>query len=179
MQHTRKGKRTQRKRKIAISCWLGKRKRKAKYQVQDQERTTRERLYLRRGKRHEGQWLELVDISLPDTWQTDSSPWDWYAENEWEEAAANYQDWETSQDWQSSASWLAVGSLRSGSSDSRDNLLSRTRGPSRRVSGQDDDYSQLFVEDVTSHYFLITRIRSVIDLAQNPTYVILDLVCTQ
>ena len=101
----------------------------------------------------ESQWLEPTDISPHDTWQTDSSPWDWYADNDWEESEANYQDWETSQDWQSSASWFAAGSLRSDSSDSRANLLSRVCGLSRRVSGQDDDYSQLFVEDVTIHSF--------------------------
>ena len=47
------------------------------------------------------------------------------------------------------------------------------------MSGQDEDYSQLFVEDVTGHSFLSTRAGSVIDLAQNPTYVILDLGCTK
>ena len=51
-------------------------------------------------------------------------------------------------------------------------------GLSRRVSGQDDDYSQLFVEDVTMQYVLSTRTGSVIDLAQDPTYVILGLGCT-
>ena len=48
-----------------------------------------------------------------------------------------------------------------------------------RVSGQYDDYPQLFVEDVTGHSYLITKTGSVIDLAQNPTYVILDLRCTK
>ena len=29
---------------------------------------------------------------LHDTWQTDSPTWDWYSENDWEEADANYQE---------------------------------------------------------------------------------------
>ena len=48
-----------------------------------------------------------------------------------------------------------------------------------RASGQDDDYSQLFVADVTGHSCLRTKTGCVIDLAQNPTYVILDLGCTK
>ncbi len=40
------------------------------------------------------QWLEPDDTStLYDTWQTDSSAWDWYPENDWEDAEANYQNW--------------------------------------------------------------------------------------
>ena len=35
--------------------------------------------------------------------------------------------------------------------DSREDLLSRVSGLLCRASGQDDDYSQLFVEDVTGH----------------------------
>ena len=99
--------------------------------------------------------------------------------NDWEEAEANYQDWETSQDWQSSTSWFATGSFRSNSNDSRDSLLSRVRGLPCRVSGQYDDYSQLFVEDVTGHSYLSTKIGGVIDLVQNPTYVMLCLGCTK
>ena len=57
--------------------------------------------------------------------------------------------------------------------------MSRVRGPSCRVSGQHDDYSQLFVEDVTGHAYLSTKTGSVIDLAQDQTYVILDLGCTK
>ena len=46
------------------------------------------------------QWLESSETSvLHDTWQTDSPSWDWYLENDWEEADAKYQDWETSQDF--------------------------------------------------------------------------------
>ena len=48
-----------------------------------------------------------------------------------------------------------------------------------RVRGQDDDLSQYFVEDVTGHSFLSTKTDNVIDLAQNPTYVILDIGCTK
>ena len=55
------------------------------------------------------QWLEPGDTStLHDSWQTDSSIWDWYPENDWEDAEANYQDWATSQDWQSSTSWFVT-----------------------------------------------------------------------
>ena len=49
---------------------------------------------------NEGQWLESGDISPYDTWQADSSSWDWTPEADWEEAEGYYQDWETSQDWQ-------------------------------------------------------------------------------
>ena len=48
-----------------------------------------------------------------------------------------------------------------------------------RASGRDDDYSQLFVEDVAGHSCLSTKTGCVIDLAQNPTYVILDIGCTK
>ena len=61
----------------------------------------------------------------------------------------------------------------------REDLLSRVSGLLCRASGQDDDYAQLFVEDVTGHYFLSTKTVSVVDLAQNPTYVICDLLCTK
>ena len=62
------------------------------------------------------QWLEPTDTSvLHDTWQTDSPIWDWYSENDWEEADANYQDWETSQEWQHSTSWFAKELSRSSS----------------------------------------------------------------
>ena len=47
-----------------------------------------------------------------------------------------------------------------------------------RASGPDDDYSQLCVEDGTG-IFLSTKIGSVVDLAQNRSYVILDLGCTK
>ena len=46
-----------------------------------------------------------------------------------------------------------------------------------RAQGHDD--SQLFVDDATGHSMLITKTGSVIDLAQNPTYVILDLGCAK
>ena len=48
-----------------------------------------------------------------------------------------------------------------------------------RVSGQEDDIAQFFVEDVTGHSYLSTKTDNVMDLAQNPTYVILDLGCTK
>ena len=41
------------------------------------------------------------------------------------------------------------------------------------------DLSQFFVEDVTGHAFLSTKTDNVIDLTQNPTYVIPDLRCTK
>ena len=104
------------------------------------------------------QWLEPVDTStLHDTWQTDSSIWDWYPENDWEDAEANYQDWETSQDWQSSTSWFATGSFRSSSNESRDIVSDRVHGLPCRVSGQESDFSQFFVEDVTGHSYLSTK----------------------
>ena len=97
---------------------------------------------------NEGQWLEPTDSSLYDTWQVDSSSWDWNAEADWEEAEVHFQDWETSQDWHYSASWLAT--VLQGN-DSREDLLSRVSGLLCRASGHDDDYSQLSVEDVTGH----------------------------
>ena len=57
--------------------------------------------------------------------------------------------------------------------------LMRELSCSCRVRGQEDDLAQLFVEDVTGHSFLNTKTDNVIDLAQNPTYVILDLGCTE
>ena len=63
--------------------------------------------------------------------------------------------------------------------DPRDDLLSRVSGLLCRAGGQDDDYSQLFAEDVTGHSFLSTKTGCVIDLAQNPAYVILGLGCTK
>ena len=57
--------------------------------------------------------------------------------------------------------------------------MSRVRGLSCRACGQKDDYSQLFVEGVAGHSYLITNTGSVIDLAQHPTYVILYLGCTK
>ena len=35
------------------------------------------------------------------------------------------------------------------------------------------------MDDVTGHYFLSTKVVGVVDLAVNPTYVILDLGCTK
>ena len=40
-------------------------------------------------------------------------------------------------------------------------------------------FPQFIVEDVTGHSFLSTNTENVIDLAQHPTYVILDLGCTK
>ena len=80
-----------------------------------------------------------------------------------------------SQDWQYSSSWLATVLHQK---DSSEDLLSRVSGLLCRASGQDDDYSQLFVEDVIGHSFLSTETGCVIDLVQNPSYVILDLRCT-
>ena len=57
--------------------------------------------------------------------------------------------------------------------------MNSVRGFPCRVSGQEDDMSQFLVEDVTGHSFLSTKTENVIDLAQNPTYVILDLGCTK
>ncbi len=48
-----------------------------------------------------------------------------------------------------------------------------------RVSGPESDFSQFCVEDVIGHSYLSTKTGSVIDLAQNPTYVSLDLGCTK
>ena len=42
---------------------------------------------------NEGQWLESADISPYDTWQADSSSWDWTPEADWEESEGYYQDW--------------------------------------------------------------------------------------
>ena len=53
------------------------------------------------------------------------------------------------------------------------------RGLPCRASGQDDNLPQFFVEDVTGHSFLSTKTEHVIELAQHPTYVILDLECTK
>ena len=53
------------------------------------------------------------------------------------------------------------------------------RGLPCRVSGQDDDLPQFFVEYVTGHSLLSIKAESVIDLTQHPTYVILDLGCTK
>ena len=78
-------------------------------------------------------WLEPADISPYDTWQADSSSWDWNAEADWEEAEAHYQDWETSQGWQSSSSWRATVLHRR---DSREDLLSRVSGLLCPASGQ-------------------------------------------
>ena len=47
-----------------------------------------------------------------------------------------------------------------------------------RVNGQDDVLPQFFVEDVIVHSFSSTKTENVIDLAQHPTIVILDLGCT-
>ena len=47
------------------------------------------------------------------------------------------------------------------------------------MSGQDDVLPQFCVEDVTGHSFASTKTENVIDLAQRPTYVILDIGCTR
>ena len=101
-----------RKRKTAVFFRLDKRRRKAKIQAQDQKRKKRKGYTVEEASVPESdaqdQWLEPSDSSvLHDTWQTDSPIWDWYSENDREEADANYQDWETSQDWQQSTSWFA------------------------------------------------------------------------
>ena len=80
--------------------------------------------------------------------KANSSKLDWTPEADREEAEGYYQDWENSQDWQYSSSWLATALHRQGSSA---DLLCR-------ASGQEDDYSQLFVEDVTGHSFQSTRL---------------------
>ena len=48
-----------------------------------------------------------------------------------------------------------------------------------RASGQYDDYSHLFVGDATEHAVLSTKTGCVMDLAQNPTYAILDIACNK
>ena len=164
-----------------MSCRLG--KRKGKQNTKFKSKTgqtgkgyTAEEAILPETEANEGQWLEPTGISPYDTWQVDSSSWDWTAETDWEEVEGYYQDWETSQDWQSSSSWLATVVHRK---DSISDLLSRVSGLLCRSSGQEDDYSQLFLEDVNGHAFLSTKTGCVINLAQNPTYVILDLGCTK
>ena len=74
--------------------------------------------------------------------------------NDWEDADANYQYWETSQEWQQSTSWFAQELSRSSSLEPKGKL---TREFSCRVSGQEDDIAQLFVEDVTGHSSLAQR----------------------
>ena len=59
------------------------------------------------------------------------------------------------------------------------NLVNSVRGFPCRVSGQEYELSQFFVEDVTGHACLSTKTNNVIDLTRNPTYVILDLGCTK
>lgn len=77
-----------------------------------------------------------------------------------------------SQDWQSQASWLATVLPCRGS---REDLLSCVSGLLCRARGQGSEHLQLFVNDDTIHAFLSTKTVGVIDLAQNRTYVILDL----
>ena len=97
-------------------------------------------------------------------------------EVDWDDVEAHYQDWEGSQDWQSQTSWFATVLPRH---DSIEDLLSRVSGLLCRASGQGSEHLQLFVEDVTGHSLLRGRVVGVIDLAANPTYVILYLGCTK
>ena len=57
--------------------------------------------------------------------------------------------------------------------------MHRVHGSPCRASGQDDALRQFFVEYVIGHSFLSTKTENVIDLAQHPTYVILDIGCTK
>ena len=74
---------------------------------------------------------------------------------------------------------LRKSSSRSNSCESAKGFVHSGRGLPCRVGGQDDNLPQFFVEDVTGHSFLSTKTENVIDLAQHPTYVILDLGCTK
>ena len=108
MQRKTKGKNTKgQKGKNKYPCladWAtGKGKQKTKFKAKKRHKGngyTVEEASVAESDAHD-QWLEPIDTSvLHDTWQTDSPIWDWYSENDWEEADANYQDWETSQEWQ-------------------------------------------------------------------------------
>ena len=111
----------------------------------------------------DSQWQEPTEPSY-DTWETDSQTWDWNLDTIWDDSEAHYQEWDVSQDWQSQSGWLAE---------------QVSSGPECSASGQDTGLLQLFVEDVAQHCFLCTKGVGTIDLAQNPTYAILDLGCTK
>ena len=89
---------------------------------------------------------------------------------------SHYQDRDNSQEWQSQTSWLAMPHHNC---DSRRDLLSRVGRLLCRASDGSDKHLQLFVDDVIGQAFLSTKVVGAIDLAQNLTYVILDLRCTQ
>ncbi|MFM7978576.1 MAG: hypothetical protein ACKPKO_04605, partial [Candidatus Fonsibacter sp.] len=70
-------------------------------------------------------YSEPLDASQYETWQAEVSIWEWNGDVDWDEADAEYQDWDTSYEWQSKTSWLAVSNRKH---DSREDISSRVSG---------------------------------------------------